>query len=165
MKFYQPLHQGHSLSINLKSTFLLFSFSLLCFFASAKCVGSTTHFMKVKTQKYLVSDDLSYTLLNNKPTQDTASANDSKLIFLTGFSPDIDSELQTFTILGVENFPDNNLSIFDKWGQEVYSVEEYENDWDGTVDGAMVELGTYYYIFTDGKGKTYSGYVNIESNI
>jgi len=165
MKFSKPSRQGLTLSINLKSTFLLISFSFCCCLAFAKSVNSKIDFIKVETKKSNASDELNYLLFINNPTQDTASTNTSKLVFLTGFSPDVDSELRTFTILGVEDYPENTLSIFDKWGHEVFSTEAYNNDWDGTVDGVMVELGTYYYMFTDGKGKTYSGYLNIETKV
>ena len=89
------------------------------------------------------------------------------LTILTGFSPDKikEGKQETFTILGVENYPDNQLSIFDKWGQEVYNKKGYKNEWDGTVDDKMVSTGTYYYIFADGTGKVYSGYLNIEMSV
>jgi len=51
--------------------------------------------------------------------------------------------------------------IFNRWGNEVYSSENYQNDWDGTWDGKILPDGTYFYIFSDGRGNKFTGYVHI----
>lgn len=54
-----------------------------------------------------------------------------------------------FEILeGVFDFyPDNELIIFNRWGDIVYQAKPYLNNWDGTTDtGQMLPDGTYYYI-------------------
>ena len=84
------------------------------------------------------------------------------LTILTGFSPTAENQKETFTILGIENYPDNRLSIFDRWGFEIYSKKGYNNDWNGSIDGKWLATGTYYFIFADGTGKVYSGYINFE---
>lgn len=46
-----------------------------------------------------------------------------------------------------EKFPDNEIVIFNRWGNIVYQASPYQNDWVGT-NGNNEELpsGTYYYI-------------------
>ncbi|MFK8163097.1 MAG: gliding motility-associated C-terminal domain-containing protein [Lewinella sp.] len=54
-----------------------------------------------------------------------------------------------FTILELrpDEFPDNEIIIFNRWGDVIYEAKPYNNDWDGTSNGGeMVPEGTYYYI-------------------
>jgi gliding motility-associated-like protein len=66
---------------------------------------------------------------------------DEVLVF-NGFSPNDDGVNETFFIDGLENFPENNLCIFNRWGNQVYLVDNYQNDWDGTWDGKPLPDGT-----------------------
>jgi len=86
------------------------------------------------------------------------------LTVLTGFSPYTqDDHLRTpFTILGIENYPDNQLIIFDNWGKEVFRKKGYRNDWYGTVDDKLIIPGSYYYMLTDGLGNIHAGNINVE---
>ena len=46
-----------------------------------------------------------------------------------------------------EDFPDNELIIFNRWGDIIYEAKPYNNDWTGTNNGGSpVPEGTYYYI-------------------
>ena len=81
-----------------------------------------------------------------------------------GYEPAENSKAPTnFTILGLENFPNNSLYVFDDDGQQVYQKKGYENDWDGTIEETktLEEDRMYYYVFTDGGGTYYSGYLQI----
>jgi gliding motility-associated-like protein len=68
------------------------------------------------------------------------------------FTPDGDGINDVFVIAGLENFPLNNLKIFNRWGALVYEVENYENNWGGLSINPMnfltdqLPTGTYYYI-------------------
>ncbi|MEM6317232.1 MAG: gliding motility-associated C-terminal domain-containing protein [Bacteroidota bacterium] len=72
-----------------------------------------------------------------------------------------DKKLSVFKIMGVENFPNNALHIFDSEGKEIYEAEGYKNDWEGNVEESehLVEENLYYYVFNDGQGNYYSGYL------
>ena len=84
-----------------------------------------------------------------------------QLMFTNGFSPNGDDVNDVFTIFGIENFPNNQLQIFNRWGNEILSTENYQNDWKGTWNGSVVQDGTYFYVLDDGIGNRYSGYVFI----
>ena len=43
---------------------------------------------------------------------------------------------------------DFNLTIFNRWGQEIFSTTNPEQQFDGTVDGTPVNLGSYLYLAT-----------------
>ncbi|MEM8527410.1 MAG: gliding motility-associated C-terminal domain-containing protein [Bacteroidota bacterium] len=55
--------------------------------------------------------------------------------------------LEFDVLLGGNNFPDNQISIFNRWGDVVYEAKPYNNDWGGIgLDGRELPQGTYYYI-------------------
>lgn len=85
------------------------------------------------------------------------------LTFLSGFEPDGEDAPTTFTIVGVEQFPNNTLSVFNDSGNQVYYKKGYLNDWDGQNEGKpLPENLTYFYVFNDGVGRTYTGYLHID---
>lgn len=75
------------------------------------------------------------------------------------FSPNGDGINETFRIEG-EGFRDNSLikkftvSIFDRWGTEIFSSNSPDFEWDGSYDsGHDAEVGVYVYkIFIEGYG-------------
>jgi gliding motility-associated-like protein len=77
------------------------------------------------------------------------------------FSPNGDGTNDVWKILHIENYPDNDLVIINRWGNEVYRRQAYRNQW----DGGELSAGTYYYVLKmkvcDGSYKTYKGYVMI----
>ncbi len=47
----------------------------------------------------------------------------------------------------IEEYPDNEIVIFNRWGDEVYHAKPYNNDWAGTNQGGGdLPHATYYYI-------------------
>ncbi|WP_367388462.1 gliding motility-associated C-terminal domain-containing protein [Lewinella sp. LCG006] len=46
-----------------------------------------------------------------------------------------------------EDFPDNEIVIFNRWGDIIYEAKPYNNDWSGlNMDGTEIPEGTYYYV-------------------
>ena len=41
----------------------------------------------------------------------------------------------------------NELVVYNRWGDEVYRASPYQNDWQGTYNGEDLPDGTYYYIY------------------
>jgi len=62
------------------------------------------------------------------------------------FTPNGDGINDTWTILRIENFDSALITVFDRWGQEVYKTIGYASPWDGTNDGTRLPTGTYYYV-------------------
>ncbi len=88
-----------------------------------------------------------------------------KLTVISGFSPNGDGVNDTFTVIGSEAYPHNSLVVFNKWGEEVYAKMNYKNTWDGTDknnESLVSEENVFYYVFDDGEGNVYSGYMKIE---
>ena len=70
-------------------------------------------------------------------------------------TPNDDGENDVFFIRGIENF-ENTVSIFNRWGVEVFKTENYNNRSnafrgvsEGRVtvsSGDLLPVGTYYYV-------------------
>ncbi len=46
-----------------------------------------------------------------------------------------------------KDFPDNEIIIFNRWGDVIYSAKPYLNNWEGTnMNGKDLPQATYYYI-------------------
>ncbi len=74
-----------------------------------------------------------------------------------GFSPNGDGVNDFFVISGLQDYPDNKITIVNRWGNKVFeSNTGYENDWDGTNQfgvslGDQLPVATYFYIIDLGK--------------
>jgi gliding motility-associated-like protein len=75
----------------------------------------------------------------------------------TGISPNGDGVNDEFRIIGLNNFPQNTLQIFNRWGVKVFERDRYEQPgvklFDGTSYGRVtvqedekLPVGTYYYV-------------------
>lgn len=56
----------------------------------------------------------------------------------------------TWIIEGIEAFPSTFVAVYNIYGKELYTNENYQNDWDGTVNGKMLPNGTYLYVVIPG---------------
>ncbi|TCK65184.1 beta-lactamase regulating signal transducer with metallopeptidase domain [Winogradskyella wandonensis] len=61
----------------------------------------------------------------------------------------------TLNINCIENHSENKFQVFNRWGNLIYSKENYNNNWDGTVEKSFAQdgsdkpiSGTYYYVFS-----------------
>ena len=43
-------------------------------------------------------------------------------------------------------YKNNNLKVFNRWGDKVYEAQPYENDWKGTYRNTPLPPGTYFYL-------------------
>ena len=76
------------------------------------------------------------------------------------FSPNGDGINDKWVINNIELYPDNELIVINRWGNEVYSVKSYKNDW----DGSKLAEGTYFFILkidVCGRDDIYKDYVTI----
>lgn len=81
------------------------------------------------------------------------------LAIMSSMSPNGDGEQDSFVILGIDNYPKNELVIFNDLGLEIFKRKNYANDWDGTYRGKILPQGVYYYVFNPGDDKIISGYL------
>ena len=82
----------------------------------------------------------------------------------TGFSPNGDGWNDVFFIANIESKPNNLLRVFNRWGNLVYEINGYKNNWNGNWNGKLLPDGTYFYILEiteEDKTLTYKGSVEI----
>jgi gliding motility-associated-like protein len=60
------------------------------------------------------------------------------------------------------DFPGNSVTIYNQWGDVVFSKSNYTNDWEGTYNGQKLPAATYFYIVKFGTTDTKSGFLIIE---
>lgn len=61
------------------------------------------------------------------------------------FSPNNDGLNDYWEIPGIENYPECKIMIFNRWGNQIFYSEGYQEPWDGTFNGREPEPGTYYF--------------------
>jgi gliding motility-associated-like protein len=62
-----------------------------------------------------------------------------------GISPNGDGKNDTW-MLGLTKFPENEVEIYNRWGDLLYYKQKYDDTWDGTYKGKPLPIGTYYYV-------------------
>lgn len=63
-----------------------------------------------------------------------------------GITPNNDGTNDQLVIEGIENHPENELILFDRWGNLIFQASPYKNSWDGTLNNAPLPEGAYYYV-------------------
>ncbi|QQX75568.1 DUF11 domain-containing protein [Aequorivita iocasae] len=103
---------------------------------------------------------------------------DTTFEIFNGITPNGDGLNDYFQIVGIENWPNNNVKIFNRWGVLVFETNGYggsdgkQNVFRGISEGRVtvqqneeLPTGTYFYILTfpaDNPGKAdYTGYLYI----
>jgi gliding motility-associated-like protein len=87
-----------------------------------------------------------------------------KILVFNGISPNGDDKNDTWHILGIEQFPGNEVRVFNRWGNQVFEQKGYNNDnaWDGTWNGKALPDGTYFYLVNlGGQAGRFEGYLQI----
>ena len=78
-----------------------------------------------------------------------------------GFSPNGDNINDFFVIRGIDQFPNNSFTIFNRWGAKLFEANPYQNNWDGKstmgliVGGDELPVGTYFYVLDLGDGSDF----------
>ena len=83
------------------------------------------------------------------------------LLIYNGFSPNGDGVNDEFTILGLGQYPNHVLQIFNREGALLTQFSDYKSDWRGDLGGQPLPEGTYYYVIELGDGQRESGYIQL----
>ncbi|MBK6775486.1 MAG: gliding motility-associated C-terminal domain-containing protein [Flavobacteriales bacterium] len=125
--------------------------------------GNITDNDDLNTEVYLLGVGSNTFILSasNGPcpsTMDTVVIIVNELAIPTGFSPNGDGTNDVLVIPGIEEYKDNSLIVFDRWGRKVYEQERYANDWEGKA----LPDDTYFMVLNIAEGRTYNGYLIIK---
>jgi gliding motility-associated-like protein len=66
-----------------------------------------------------------------------------------GLTPNGDGINDFWIIDNIENYSNNKVYIYNRWGNKVFQTSNYnnaENVWDGKFNGQVVPSGTYFYV-------------------
>jgi gliding motility-associated-like protein len=83
---------------------------------------------------------------------------------LRGFSPNGDGINDFWVIEGIEDFPENSVKVFNRWGNVVFETQDYDNAsiaWRGENNRDTFE-STYYFIITVPDLKPITGYLVVK---
>jgi gliding motility-associated-like protein len=129
-------------------------------------------------QDYIGMDEFCYTLCDNSSPEQC----DTALVKITVFERNIDAIDPTgaitpngdgyndvWIIREIEYFPDNQVLIFNRWGDKIREYAGYDNKeraWDGTnEDFKPIPDGTYYYIIRVNNLGAKTGWILVRGNI
>lgn len=72
----------------------------------------------------------------------------TKHVFPTAFSPNGDGSNDQFRVISnvIEQYTDYSLSVFNRWGELVYTTDEVKSGWNGIYNGLPASIGTYFYL-------------------
>ena len=81
----------------------------------------------------------------------------------TVITPNNDGFNDVLVIQGIEAFPNNELSVFNRWGGLVFNQNNYQNTWAGeSNNGGQLPKGTYFVILELNNGDpALTGYLEI----
>jgi gliding motility-associated-like protein len=97
------------------------------------------------------TDDITYTLTAVSQTCGTSTSSVfvrcyKKIIVPNAFSPNGDGINDYWNIKNMFTYPEGTVSVYNRYGQQVFQSTGYTKPWDGTSNGAALPQGTYYYI-------------------
>lgn len=100
--------------------------------------------------------------ISKLPIALASSNSDSNLTFYNSFSPDGDGKNDHWNIGNIDSYPENEITIFNRWGGEVFRTKSYSasNKW----DGSKLNEGTYYYVLKVKIGdeyKIFKGFISL----
>lgn len=70
----------------------------------------------------------------------------TSIVFPDGITPNGDGLNDTWRIELIEEFPDNVVQVYNRWGQMVFESKGYLEQWDGLHNGKELPVGTYYFL-------------------
>jgi len=124
--------------------------------------GSVTYSSDVG---YIGEDSFVYGITDENGLTDFATVRmtvrQAQLLIPNAVTPNSDGKNDLFVIQGLENYDSADLTIFNRWGNEVYRSRNYKQNW----DAAGVSEGTYYYrlaLIKDGVETIQKGWVLVK---
>ncbi|MDX5346690.1 MAG: gliding motility-associated C-terminal domain-containing protein, partial [Hymenobacteraceae bacterium] len=79
------------------------------------------------------------------------------LKFYNIITPNNDKRNDCFFVENLQYYPNSSINVYNRWGQKVYSNNNYDN----SFDGKNLSDGIYYYILTTLLGEQYKGWVEL----
>ncbi|MCW3082899.1 MAG: bca [Bacteroidetes bacterium] len=127
--------------------------------------GTSTLFTNLApgTYPYVVTDG-NFTITDSVVISEDQIDCGQQLIFYKGVTPNGDGHNDTWVIDGITNFETSRVLIYNRWGDQVWKGENYDNNTvvfaGKNTNGKDLTDATYFYLVEAG-GKTYKGWVEV----
>jgi len=82
----------------------------------------------------------------------------------SGISPNGDGVNDFWEIIGLGNFPNSNVTIFNRLGVKVFESNDYKNEWNGFYRGSSLPDGTYFYQISLSENEIKKGFIYVKRN-
>lgn len=112
----------------------------------------------IPTPRVSPAEDITYTL--TVVSGDGCTGSDEVLVKVlkslvvpNTFTPNGDGINDTWKILYLESYPGCTVEVYNRYGQRVFTSVGYGREWDGTVNGNPLPVGTYYWIIHPRNGR------------
>jgi gliding motility-associated-like protein len=116
------------------------------------------------TYQYTITDSISSVTGVVTISEDPVPCATGVLTFYTGITPNGDGNNDFWVIDSITNFPDNEVSIFNRWGDMVWHAKNYDNVnvvWGGdNRNGNSLPDATYFY-FVEIPEQKFKGWVEL----
>jgi gliding motility-associated-like protein len=99
---------------------------------------NTTYYLTIADGRGCYDYDSVVVLVRNKPF--------TMFFIPNAITPNGDGYNDRWYIRDLERYPDNEVRIINRWGDEVFYQKPYDNNWQGTWKGENLPGATYYYI-------------------
>lgn len=111
-------------------------------------LSNGNHTVYVKTSNGCIIGEMNFTIFNIPNT----------------ITPNGDGKNDTWKIDGMENYPNSDVKIYDRYGNLVFSkITDGTFEWDGKNSGRIIETGTYWYIVKISDGRLFQGWVLLKN--
>ncbi len=70
-----------------------------------------------------------------------------------GITPNGDGLNDYLVMLGLDQYPNNELLLFDRWGNQIFRAQPYLHNWDGTWENKALPEGAYYFVLRTELGR------------
>ena len=85
-----------------------------------------------------------------------------EFVFNNVITPNGDGFNDKWFIKNLEYYQGNEILIFNRFGQKVFGMTDYDNSWDGTNNGSPLPDGTYYFVLKfSNSDKNFTGPITI----
>lgn len=68
------------------------------------------------------------------------------VVIPNGFTPNADGSNDVWIIDFIDLFPDCEVEVYNRWGDQLFRSIGYNKPWDGKYRDGFVPVGTYYYV-------------------
>ncbi len=136
------------------------SASLSC----SDCLSPTANPIETTVYTFLVSDPA--TNCNSSDSLKVTVIRNYDIWVPTAFSPNGDTKNDFFFVRG-NNVKEFTISVFDRWGNKVFTTSNLAEGWNGEYNNRLLNTGTFVYVLSytlnDGTTDTQKGNITISN--